>query len=130
MIYIKTYENFISKSLGKIWNKLTEPSEHGQLIPADWNPTEVKKLQSVGFTVIPIIGKVNFEYSSVMSDFKINIDKYYDEQIPGYAPALYKIHVVNPDKFYSKEFSDIDKLIDFVKSIMPEEELDAKKYNL
>lgn len=127
MIHLKTYENFISKGLSKMWNKLTEP-EHGDLIPAELNPSEIKKLESLGFTVIPVIN--NVEYISVMSDLTIHIDKYYDEQVPGYAPALFKVHVKDSDKFYSKEFSDIDKLIAFVQSVMPEEELNANKYNL
>lgn len=133
MIHLKTYENFISKGLSNIWNKLTNvASEHGKLLYADWYDKELDNLEDLGFTTpYGAIKKYNnLEYTSDVSDLKIVIYKYYDEQIPGYAPVLYKISVHDVDKYYSKEFSDLDKMLTFIKSVIPEEEIDAKKYNL
>jgi hypothetical protein len=126
MKYLVLYENFISKSLGKIWNKLTEPSEHGDLIDAYFDHKEEEKLEEYGFNILTNIA----EYQSNMNDLKITIKKYWDEEFPGYAPKLYAVSVKNSDKYYSKEFSDLDKLMEFIQNIIPEEELDAKKYNL
>ena len=79
-----------------------------------------------------------FRVGDEFKKLKIGITKYWDEQVPGYAPKLYKVHVSDSDKSYHEEFIENSKsnlnlilqLLEFVKSVIPEEELNAKKYNL
>jgi transcriptional regulator of heat shock response len=118
---IKTYENFLSKGLNKIWNGL-----YGKLIDAEFDHKENEILKKYDFNIDDNVA----EFSSLMNDLKIRIKKYWNEEVPGYAPKLYKVYVYDSNNSYQKEFSDTDKLIEFIENLIPEEELNAKKYNL
>lgn len=58
---------------------------------------------------------------------KIIVQKYWDEQVPGYAEPLYQINVNGKMLPSVKDFKDLIKKI---KEIIPEIEQSSSKYNL
>lgn len=67
-----------------------------------------------------------FNFESNSSDLKISITKYYLEDIPGH--SISNFHVKFDNKL--KIFDDFDKLIQFLKNIIPKIDLETNKFNL
>lgn len=131
MKYLKSYEGFFKNLGGKISDKILNmidnlPSDSNRIIDADFNNTEKENLETLNF----VKNKNSYEFNSNFIDLKIVILKYFDEETPGYASKYYTIDITNNNAHMRKQEKDFDKLLSLVKSIIPEEDLVAKKYNL
>jgi hypothetical protein len=124
MRYLKSYENFFS-NLKKFWNDKINIESDTKEYSASWNMHEINILEKYGK-----ITEDEFEYNSVMTDISIRIKKTFVEELVGYAPATFNVTVSEGGDVYSKKFTDFDKVEKLIKSLIPESETDANKYNL
>ena len=128
---LQTYENWLKK----VWNKLMEPKDYKEY-PADFNDKEIKELEDLSFELDTelhhAIGSIEFfTFKSIMNDIEIVITKDFVEDVPGAANSVFSVTLKGGE--YDGEvkvFEDFDKLIDFVKPLVPEEEIESEKYNL
>jgi DNA primase catalytic subunit len=68
-------------------------------------------------------------FNSIMNDMSIEAEKYIDHSsgIPGYAEYYFNVNVNDVRK---KSFKSFEELVKYLEEIIPQEELDANKYNL
>lgn len=133
MKYLKTYEGFFKNLGGKISNAFNNlidsiPLDSNRIIDADFNNTEKENLEKLNF--VKVNNKEEYEFNSNFINLKIVINKYFDEETPGYASKYYTIDITNNEATMKKSEKDFDKVLSLVKGIIPEEDLVAKKYNL
>lgn len=129
MKYIKTYEGLLSafglSSVEKMY----------------WTDTEENELKELGFTSEEESSHFgfhqdDFEYKSPSDDIKITVSKY-GRHMPGmegmrfryYLVKYYEGDKVKKTKFKSS-YNDLENLIEFIKTLIPEADVDVKKYNL
>jgi hypothetical protein len=128
MKYLKTYENFFKK-VKNVLNKIIDPSDTKDY-KASWNMHEIPVLQKYSKISTCILHEDTFEYYSTMTNLSIKIKKTYVEEVVGYAPATFKVTVSNDKGAYSKTYTDFNDVKELMEKLIPQEEIDANKYNL
>jgi hypothetical protein len=122
---IKTYENFIKKITDFVAAFDTSGSMSAdRIVPTQWNDNERNILDKYNFSMSNDIAI----YQSVFIDLKIIIRKIFIETVPGHVDSLFTVQMSDFDK--GKKFSNFDDVEKKLKGIIPEEELQSKKFNL
>lgn len=117
MKHIRTYEN--DDFLDVMWHILHSVDKP---VANNFNQIEIEKLEKFEFNIVANIA----EYNSLSSNLNIKIEKYWGSADSKYL-NLYKVYI---NRFNKEEFVELDKLIQYIDSIIPEDEKAAKKYNL